>query len=230
MSVCPSIVLSLGLGAELRGSHRNPSSGCSWSGDQRGQTLLALASLRAAQERKGGHCAGWFCDQHPYLSVISVCSPRVRKGLICLFHPSLAGYLPVGFIVSWDQIREGMAKGGDTAISNFSSGIPALPTQECCGCSFALSLTQPLCCSWAVPPHGAPTCHHHTQGCGPGCGDNQGRLTLCLLLPQGAGLACLTWKNISRREDRSISSGSSTVLDRLKPGCVPGLRWRLGAA
>lgn len=52
----------------------------------------------------------------------------------------------MGFIVSWDQIREGMAKGGD---GNFGSGITALPSQEPAGAvlhcpSFALLLTQPL--------------------------------------------------------------------------------------
>lgn len=47
-------------------------------------------------------------------------------------------------------------------------------------------------------------------------------------MPQGADLACLMWKNHSRRKGRGIPSGSSRVLGQLKPGSVPGLRWGLG--
>lgn len=121
----------------------------------------------------------------------SVCIPLARKGLSCLLSPNLAGSLPVGFLVSWDQIRE---------------GIP----------------TSLLACSWKVPPHASHTHPHHLQG----CGDNQGRL---LLLPQGGGRAHLTWRNISRREDRSIPSGSSMVLDQLKPGSVSRVSFKMGA-
>lgn len=42
----------------------------------------------------------------------SVCSTLVLKGLSCLLQPNSAGYLPVGFIVSRDQIREGVSGQG----------------------------------------------------------------------------------------------------------------------
>lgn len=181
--LCPCVILQscpLGLVQNHGGSHRKPPA---WHWllcrkHWRGMGVTAPAGLVIRHRPTPSLCA-------------SVCIPLARKGLSCLLSPNLAGSLPVGFLVSWDQIRE---------------GIP----------------TSLLPCSWKVPPHASHTHPHHLQG----CGDNQGRL---LLLPQGGGRAHLTWRNISRREDRSIPSGSSMVLDQLKPGSMSRLRLGLGA-
>lgn len=111
--MCPFTVLSLGPGQNYGGTPGNPISGCSWSGHPEETDSAAEASLQAAQERDEDHCTGCCCELAPLSSCKVPFSTLVLKGLSCLLQPNSAGYLPVGFIVNMDQIREGVVRGRD---------------------------------------------------------------------------------------------------------------------
>lgn len=126
-------------------------------GDKPADTGFSASNTR---ERWESLC--WVRSSTPVCA--GVCSLLVRKGLSCLLSPNLAGYLPVGFTVNWDQIREGMAKGGGGYYVDLGSRIPGLPTQQCADailhCPHKTSL---LVCFWEVSLPGPPAHRHHTQ-------------------------------------------------------------------
>lgn len=102
---------------------------------------------------------------HPCLHA-GLCSTLVLRGLSCLLQPNSAGYLPVGFIVNGDQIREGVVRG------RAGSWLrdPTSPHTAVFGCRLALPLIlvsapNNLCWpTWGVPPHGAPAHLRHMRG------------------------------------------------------------------
>lgn len=115
--------------------------------------LLALAFLQVAQERDGGHCAGLFCDLASLSLCTSVCSPLVRKGFICSSACFTQTWqdLSVRFIVSWDQIREGMVTTRQFTIlvQGFHLSPPSSVQVQC---HIVPNRTTPLVCSQGISP------------------------------------------------------------------------------
>lgn len=76
----------------------------------------------------------------------------------------------MGFTVSWDQIREGMATKAISVQGSQLSPPRSVQVQFC----IAPNATSLLAYSRGVPPHRPHTHPHCVQGCG--CGDNQRKL------------------------------------------------------